>query len=251
MNGEIRNEASELLDYTFAKAANETPFSEWIVVLGHGVTGNKDREVIADLALALNAVGFDTLRFSYSGNGNSEGDFREATVSKEAGDLDAVISEVVEKYPKICYVGHSMGGAVGVLKTSTDPRINALVSLAGMIDTKAFAQTEFGEVNPDQGYMWDDEACPLSSAYMEDLCEVIGNLKSQAQSIRVPWLLLHGTADDVVLMRDTETVQGLKGESVSVTYIEGADHSFSDPSHKAVMVKTVSHWLEQVARSQS
>jgi len=246
MHSIIKNEKSETLDYTFSPAKGVAVHSDWIVVLGHGVTGNKDREVVVDLANALSESGFATLRFSFAGNGDSEGDFRDATINKEVRDLDAVIAEVFKTYSKICYIGHSMGGAVGVLKAAEDKRIDALVSLAGMVDTRAFAETEFGEETPDVGCMWEDEDCPLSAAFMKDLCETVGNVKPQVEAVSVPWLLLHGTADDVVLIKDTETVQQLRGSDVSVKVIKGADHSFSSPEHKAEMVKTVTEWLQDL-----
>lgn len=243
MNKPIQNSFGERLDYSFAPGIEAEKKSDWIVLLGHGVTGNKDRPVVVDPANALNAAGFDTLRFSFAGNGDSEGDFRDATISKEVGDLDAMLSAVSETYPKIAYIGHSMGGAVGVIQAAKDKRIDALVSLAGMVDTKAFAQTEFGEETPDEGLMWEEESCPLSSRFMRDLCETIGTVAPLAESIQIPWLLIHGTADDVVLPKDTETVQSLKGRSVDAHFIDGADHSFNEPAHKAQMTQAVVDWL--------
>lgn len=243
MNKPIQNSLSETLDYSFAPAIDAKKKTGWIVVLGHGVTGNKDRPVVVDPANALNAAGFDTLRFSFAGNGNSDGDFRDATISKEVGDLAAVIDAVAPQYRKVAYIGHSMGNPVGLIQASKDPRIDALVSLAGMIDTKAFAQTEFGEETPDEGLMWEEESCPLSSQYMRDLCETIGSVAPLVESIRIPWLLVHGTADDVVLPKDTETVQDIKGDAVTVVFVDGADHSFTQPAHKAQMTQEVVDWL--------
>lgn len=240
----IKNQQGEQLDYSFSSASGGSDSSEWIVLLGHGVTGNKDRPVIADTAHALNAAGFDTLRFSFAGNGDSEGDFRDATISKEVSDLEAVIEAVAPHYAKIAYVGHSMGNPVGILQAMKDKRIQALVSLAGMIDTKTFAQTEFGEETPDEGLMWDEESCPLSSAYMHDLCDTIVTVEPLVPTIEIPWLLLHGTADDVVLPKDTETVEMIKGNDVQVIYIEGADHSFNEPSHKNQMTQAVVNWFK-------
>ena len=63
-------------------------------------------------------------------------------------------------------------GAVGVLRTSRDERIRLLVSLAGMVHTRAFAEREFGEEVPDEGCMWDEPDCPLSQAYMDDMAQI-------------------------------------------------------------------------------
>ncbi len=247
MNQTIKNSLGETLDYSFASGADDFKKSDWIVVLGHGVTGNKDRPVVADPAAALNAAGFDTLRFSFAGNGDSAGDFRDATITKEVGDLNAVIDAAAASYTKIAYIGHSMGGAVGVIQASTDVRIRALVSIAGMIDTKTFAETEFGDETPDKGLMWEEESCPLSSAFMTDLCQTHNSLENKVEAITAPWLLLHGTADDVVLPKDSETVRRLKGNSVTIVTVEGADHSFNEPAHKAQLIDDIVAWLSTQA----
>jgi alpha/beta superfamily hydrolase len=243
MNQTIKNSLGEALDYTFNAGNSSCRNCKWLVILGHGVTGNKERPVIADTAKAINDAGFDTLAFSFAGNGNSEGDFREATISKEVGDLDAVINSVGKTYPNAAYVGHSMGGAVGVVHATRDSRIKALVTIAGMIDTKTFAITEFGDEKPDTGLMWEEESCPLSSVFMKDLCETIGTVEPLVDCVSAQWLLIHGTADDVVLPKDTELVKKLQGHSVEAVFVEGADHSFNEPAHKAKLTSTIAKWL--------
>ncbi|MGB1521387.1 MAG: alpha/beta hydrolase, partial [Limisphaerales bacterium] len=66
----IRNRHGERLDYAFHPTQGE---ARGLVILGHGVTGNKDRPLLIALAEALEASGFSVLRFSFSGNGLSEG----------------------------------------------------------------------------------------------------------------------------------------------------------------------------------
>lgn len=247
MDQPLKNTRGEKIDYTFAAGAGACRNPEWLILLGHGVTGNKDRPVVADTAAALNEAGFDTLRFSFAGNGASEGAFQESTITREVSDLRAILNVVSAKYPRIAYIGHSMGAAVGVLLASEDPRIQALVSLAGMVDTRKFATTEFGSEVPDEGLMWDDEKCPLSSDFMQDLCETIGSVAPAADSVTVPWLLVHGTADDVVLPEDTRCISELKGDAVDVKFVEGADHSFNEPEHKAAMTTAVVAWMQNQA----
>ena len=237
MSTEIRNKAGEKIDYTFHDVG-----SEKIIVIGHGVTGNKDRPLVLALAEGLSNAGISALRFSFSGNGDSEGSFMDSNITKEVSDLDAVISFVNGLGKEVIYAGHSMGGAVGVSVASEDQRINALISLAGMVNTKKFAITEFGEVTPDQGFMWDDEDCPLSQSFMDDLTG-IDTLLEKGTLIKVPWLLVHGTEDDVVLIDDTHDINEKAGEKSSKLIIEGADHVFSDPEHMKKVVDGVIAWL--------
>lgn len=235
MFGTIRNPQGEKLDYTFHPGATEA-----IVVLGHGVTGNKDRPFVVALAEGLAKAGIPALRFSFSGNGASEGRFVDANITKEVADLGAVLDAL--QGHTLGYVGHSMGGAVGVLRASQDGRIRFLVSLAGMVHTGGFARREFGMVKPGEGFMWDDETCPLSQAYMDDL-EKIGSVADRAPSIRVPWLLVHGTEDDVVPLQDSRDICARANQPKELFEIPGAGHVFSGEA-TAVMVEKVVGWVK-------
>ena len=237
MFGDIRNSHGGRLDYSFHQGEAD---SKHIVVLGHGVTGNKDRPFVVALANGLAAAGIAVLRFSFSGNGDSEGIFIDSTISKEVEDLGSVL-DALSDY-SVCYAGHSMGGAVGVLRASQDKRIDMLVSLAGMVYTKIFAQTEFGDVTPDEGFMWDKPDCPLSSAFMNDMRQ-IDSVMDRASQITVPWLLVHGTEDDVVPIGESREIFENANEPKELIELEGADHVFSDES-TSVMVTKVLNWVE-------
>ena len=237
MFGEIKNRHGEQLDYTFHEGEKG---SKNIVVLGHGVTGNKDRPFVVALGEGLAAAGISALRFSFSGNGTSEGNFTDSTISKEVEDLGAVLDHL--KGYAVCYVGHSMGGAVGVLRASEDKRIQLLISLAGMVHTKAFAQREFGDVTPDEGFMWDEPDCPLSQAYMDDLTQ-INTVIDLSPQITIPWLLVHGDEDDVVPIEDSRDILAKANSQAQLITLEGANHVFSD-EYTPVMVEKVIAWIK-------
>ncbi|MEM9159599.1 MAG: alpha/beta fold hydrolase, partial [Verrucomicrobiota bacterium] len=188
---QIRNANGELLDYSYQTSENRKD-SDWLFIVGHGVTGNKDRPIVKAAAKAISEIGYDTLVFSFSGNGHSEGHFQDSNITKEVDDLGSVLDAFAKR--KIAYIGHSMGAAVGVIKAASDQRIQLLVSLAGMVDTRKFAQTEFGDAKPDQDLMWEERGCPLSSSFMTDLCETVVSVTKTARKIDIPWLLLHGSA---------------------------------------------------------
>ncbi len=236
MFGEIRNEHGERLDYTYHEGKDNK-----IVVIGHGVTGNKDRPALIALAEGLADAGISALRFSFSGNGESEGAFTDSTITKGVADLGTII-DALNGY-KVCYVGHSMGGAVGVLRAAADERIEVLVSLAGMVHTKAFAEREFGDVTPDKGFMWDDPDCPLSQVYMDDMA-TIDSVAKHASKFAVPWLLVHGTEDDIVPIEDSHDVLQHANEPTKLLELPGVDHVFSGDS-TAIMVEKVVAWISQ------
>lgn len=219
----LKNKAGETLDHTLQEGSRD----DVLIILGHGVTGNKDRPVITNTTKELVAAGYSCLSFSFAGNGDSEGRFEDCTITKEVDDLTAVIDQTQDASKKLVYIGHSMGGAVGTLFAARDERLSALVSLAGMVDTKAFYDEEFGEETPGSGLMWEEEDCPLSQAFKDDLYQ-ISSTKDAAAAVRCPWLLLHGTADDVVLPRDSETAfNHAKCQKEHRTF-DGLGHSFTE-----------------------
>ncbi|MHC4822892.1 MAG: alpha/beta hydrolase [Planctomycetota bacterium] len=240
MFGEIRNQVGERLDYSFVSGAEG---SKDLVVIGHGVTANKDREWAITLARVLQAAGYASMRFSFSGNGDSEGDFRDSCPSKEALDLSAVLDAVDDASTdvEVIYVGHSMGGAVGVLVASEDPRIQRLVSLAGMVDTADFAQRKFGDLVAGSDLMWDKPECPLSQVFLDDM-ERISTVQGLAQEVQLPWLLIHGTSDTVVPIEESRSLAALVGEDSTLVEMDGVDHVFSGDAAEE-MAHHVVQWL--------
>tara|TARA_B100001123_G_C15073537_1_gene932597 strand:+ start:129 stop:962 length:834 start_codon:yes stop_codon:yes gene_type:complete len=239
MFGEIQNLQGNQLDYSFHSGKED---SDVLVVIGHGVTGNKDRPFVKTLAEGLASAGIPTMRISFSGNGNSGGSFQDCTITKEISDLQSVL-DVVSDGRRITYAGHSMGGAVGVLATSQDNRIDYLISLAGMVHTAKFAKVEFGDQVPDHGCMWEDEDCPLSSTYISDM-NSIGSVLEKGAEIKIPWLLVHGTEDDVVPIEETHEIFEKGTGPRKKVVIEGADHVFSEEKASDNMVQAVVSWLK-------
>ncbi len=246
MLNSLRNAAGEQLDFALHLPAGREPRS--VVVIGHGVTANKDRAWALTLAEALVAGGHGALRLSFSGNGDSEGAFEDSCPTKEVADLGAVLDAIYAEprlaAPPLVYAGHSMGAAVGVLRAAQDERIHALVSLAGMVDTADFARRKFGELVPGRDLMWDKPDCPLSQRFLDDM-QAIGSVESLAERIEIPWLLVHGGADTVVPPEEAEQIAARAAGPAELVLLDGADHVFGGPS-AASMAADVVAWREGV-----
>lgn len=236
---EIRNAQGERLDFAYQGGSPENPT---LVVIGHGITAHKDRPMLIELSNVLSRNGIHSLRFSFSGNGASEGKFEEFTPTKEVGDLGAVLDALSDWH--VGYAGHSLGAIVGVLRASQDPRIHFLISLAGMAHAAAFVQREFGTVTPGAGCMWEMPQFPLSRAFVDDMNR-IGSVVEVARKIRVPWLFVHGLADDVVPPQDSRDLFAVASEPKRLIEIPGSDHLFPD-AHATAMANAVAAWLKEV-----
>ena len=230
------NRHGERLDVSFHHGDK----SDRLVILGHGVTGDKDRPLLVAVAEGLAAAGWSCLRVSFAGNGHSEGDFRAATISRESEDLQDLIAQLPGNQ-RIAYIGHSMGAAVGVKTAAANARIEVVISLAGMVRSASFCRREFGMVTPDQGFMWDEPMFPLSQAYVDDLYQ-IGDLFSDVARLHQPLLLIHGTTDDVVFPEDSIDAHQAAQEPKRLVLIDGAQHSFDD--HYPQVIAAATAWLD-------
>ena len=234
----VRNARAELIACDWVDGA---PGRRERVVIGHGVTSDKRRPWSCALSAALAHEGVASVRLAFSGNGDSEGRFEDSTITKERADLGAVLDAIEAAGDRrVAYVGHSMGAAVGLLRAATDARIGALVSLAGMVHTAEFVQRMFGHLAPGEP-MLDKPRCPFGHALKHDL-EAIGSVVDQAPTVRVPWLLVHGSADDVVPVDQARALHAAACGRAELIELDGVDHSFSGPGLDA-MLSAVVPWL--------
>jgi len=210
-------------------------------VVLHGVTSQHERPYLVALCDALARSGIAALRFSFAGNGRSEGAFAEATITKEVEDLGAVLDRFPDR--EVAVVGHSMGAAVAVRRAARDPRIRALVSLAGMVDVRGFVTRHFGGLVPGRDVMFDRPGCVLSAAFVADAMR-IGTVVPDAQRIGVPWLLVHGDRDELVPLADSEAATAAAPGRAVLRVLTGADHRFDGQVDELLAV--VVPWLAAV-----
>ena len=141
--------------------------------------------------------------------------------------------------------GTAIGPELEVLDARTfdahTTHLGLLVSLAGMVHTQTFAEREFGDVTPDKGFMWDEPDCPLSRTYVEDM-NAIGSGVDRASAIAVPWLLVHGSEDDVVPIGDSRDIVATQAAATLVE-VPNTDHVFSMDGTDPMVSETTS-WLK-------
>jgi len=241
MFGDIRNTHGERIAYSFTVGAESR---RDIVVIAHGLTSDKERPWSFALSELLQRSGIASIRIAFSGNGESEGRFEDSNITKEVADLGAVLDALDRR--RIAYVGHSMGGAVGVLRAVQDARICALVSLAGVAHTLEFTRRLFADRTPGVDCMLDKPQCPLTQKFLDDLA-VIESVVPRASEVRVPWLLVHGMADEIVPVSDSADMVAGAGDRnpPRLINLDGVDHSFGGAGTER-MTSTVVPWLVEV-----
>jgi len=213
------------------------------VVICHGFKGFKDWGFFPSVAERLALAGFTAVTFNFSGSGvGPHGDVVDhpdrwfgQRVSDDLADLDTVVGWVAEGgAPWIGVVGHSRGGGLAVLAAARDPRIGALVTWSAVAGFLWYAPEELERwhrdgrievVNSRTG-----QKLPIGLRLLEDLeANAAGPLDvvAAAARVRAPWLIVHGTADESVPVRQADLLMnGSRGGRTELFLVEGATHTF-------------------------
>jgi len=234
----IKNNKGENIDYTFHYGSLK---NRYLLIVVHGLTGDKDHSLVTEISENVAKEGMSVLRFSFSGNGESEGRFEDSTISKGIDDLQAILNTATEQGWRSIYAGYDIGSTIGVLTATIDSRIQLLISLAGIVNTHTFSQSEFGGFSANTGYMWNDPKFPLSLEFVNDM-QQIESLLPRASSVDIPWLLVHGKIDNIVPVTDVHSLLFNFENSRELIEIDDADHQFSGDAINTLS-ESVINWL--------
>ncbi|CAI5966421.1 unnamed protein product [Closterium sp. NIES-64] len=117
-----------------------------VVIICHGFRSTKLSSTVQKLSDAILAAGFATVRFDFSGNGESEGAFATGNYRHEAADLHSVVEWVRAQGRHVeAVVGHSKGGNCVVLYASLYKDVPKVINVSGRYDLSRGIRERFGE----------------------------------------------------------------------------------------------------------
>lgn len=219
-----------------------------VTVLLHGFTSTMERtsKILAEYLETT----VDCLRFDFTGNGRSEGDFLEGTYKQQVNDVHSAIEFLKTKgYKNFAVIGHSRGGAVAVLSANKD--VSAVCALSAVCDTQA---TKFKILTGKQ-YLeletkgkvtvkWPWLTFPIDKKFIKDSEET--DVPEAAKKIKAPLLVVHGTKDSMVSKWNGLAIFALaQSKEKYCIKIPGADHLFSNQEHRNAMLYAVKDFLEK------
>lgn len=221
------------------------------IVVCHGFKGFMDWGFFPPLATLLASRGFTVVRFNYSGTGQLPGDdlctdldaFRRNTHSQEVAETLRVIvalghdvGEGLVDREHIGLVGHSRGGGAAVLAAGHPDAVGtvkALVTWAAVATYDRYGGDDVktkwrrdGELTIVNGRT--NQELPLGLGLLDDLEHHRDRIDIEAAASRVtaPWLIVHGTGDQVVTMVDAHKLDRAATGTHELHTIDGSGHTF-------------------------
>jgi dienelactone hydrolase len=231
------------------------------VVICHGFKGFAHWAFFPYVARSLAQSGLTAITFDFSGSGIgrdretfTEPDaFGGNTFSRELEDIE----NVVDYARRMKFIngdfglfGHSRGGAMAILYAARpDAEVKSIVTWAAIARTTWWTPEE-AIIWRKQGYAdvtnsRTGQVMRMGTELLDDV-EINGstklNVSAAAAKIKVPWLIVHGTADETVPSTDAERLHELSPGVSTLRLIEGANHGF-DAKHPLTDVPPI---LEKV-----
>ena len=196
-----------------------------LLIMFHGFTGDctETKFLLTRLAKGLAEQGIASLRLSFKGSGESDGDFYDTSCLGQAMEGKAIL-DFAETLPgidhdRIALLGMSLGGFVATLVAKDrQEELKGLILLA-----PAFRYVEkFRAVYQQTDHYWHGNL-KVGRSFLED--GLSADFKGALQSLLIPVYFFHGTQDSSVDPGVSQEFSRYPKDS-ELTLIEGTDHGF-------------------------
>ena len=237
-----------LVDFFYNSSNNKMP----VIIFCHGYKGYKDWGAWNLVAKEFANNNFFFLKFNFSHNGGTVENpidfpdlnaFGNNNFTHELNDIERVLSFMSENtefsknidLTNIFLIGHSRGGGICAIKASENKQIKGLITWAGVSNFKIRfneGSQEFKEWK-DKGVKYVEnkrtkQQMPHFFQFYLDFKENEKrfNIQSAVQSLKIPFLVIHGDNDKSVLQNEGRDLHSWNKNSKFFS-VKNGTHTFS------------------------
>jgi len=203
-----------------------------VALFAHCFTCSKQSAAAVAIARALAQRGIATLRFDFTGLGESEGDFAATSFASNVEDLVAAAAALGERgLAPTLLVGHSLGGAAVLAAAARLPSVTAVATLAAPADPAHVLQ-QLGaapaaiERDGEAEVALGGRRIRIGRAFLDDLAGQ--TLTEIVPRLRKALLFLHAPRDEVVGIEHASRLFAVARHPKSFVSLDEADHLLTD-----------------------
>ena len=218
-------------------------------VFAHCFTCSKNSIAAARITSALVDRGFATVRFDFTGIGESGGDFADTTFGSDVEDLRRVCDWLSEhrEAPNLL-IGHSLGGAAVLALAGDMPGVRCVGTIGAPADpahvTHLFSAAA-DEIDRDGS-----AEVSLGGRPFRITREFVDDLRTQDPQSRIAGLgaslmIFHSPTDDIVGIDNAAQIFGWAKHPKSFISLGRADHLLTDRAYSEFVASTLAVWAER------
>jgi putative redox protein len=205
---------------------------------GAAVVGNTDQTLCDRVAREAGWAGFT---FNFRGTGPSEGDFSiEGWLADVRAAVDALLAR--SDITAVWIAGFRLGGTIAIVTAADDPRVRGLATFAAPASLLTWVHDPqwFLEYARRTGVLRTPGFPPDPAAWIRAIANL--DVTGAAKRVDRPWLVVHGSADEVVPVDDARRLAEAGGECVEVRIVANGAHRLR---HDPRAIATLLGWLDR------
>ncbi len=218
-------------------------------VFAHCFTCSKSSRAARYISSALAERGIATLRFDFTGLGESEGEFGTTTFSHHVADIVAAANALREAYrAPALLVGHSFGGSAVLGAAKEIPEAVGVATIGAPFDPEHVAQL-FG-ASLDEIEATGEAVVDLGGRTFRIRKEFIDDLRNQCNAEKIGDLdkalvLFHSPQDHIVGIENARLIYQAARHPKSFVSLDGADHLLSRRSDGRYVADVLAAWVSR------
>ncbi|HJP33474.1 MAG TPA: bifunctional alpha/beta hydrolase/OsmC family protein [Candidatus Latescibacteria bacterium] len=216
-------------------------------LFAHCFTCSKNLRAAYHIGEALAEAGFATLRFDFTGLGESEGDFAETHFSSNVEDLVAAAHhlESTSGHGPGLLVGHSFGGAAVLQAASRIDSCQAVATIGAPSDPEHVGRLltssrEAIERDGEAQVQIAGRSFTIRRQFLEDLEAT--RMRETIGSLNRALLVLHAPFDDIVGVDNAAQIFETARHPKSFVSLDGADHLLRDEGDARYAGAVIASW---------
>lgn len=217
-------------------------------LFAHCFTCSKNLKAVGHITKSLAKRGISTLRFDFTGLGQSEGEFANTNFSSNVDDLLAAASYMEKEYkaPSLL-VGHSLGGAAVLHAAHNLESVKAVATIGAPSDPTHVKENfsmkldeieETGEAEVTLA----GRPFKIKKQFLDDLEEA--GREDKISTLNRALLIMHAPVDSTVGIDNAATLYKFAKHPKSFISLHEADHLLTDPVYSQYAGHLIAQWSD-------
>ena len=215
-------------------------------VFAHCFTCSKDSRAATYISSALAEKGIATLRFDFTGLGESEGEFDGTTFSHNVSDIVAAASALREVYrAPTLLVGHSLGGSAVLAAAGQIPEAVGVATIGAPFEPKHVARLfdaslEEIEEKGHAAVTLGGRQFVIRKTFLEDLQKHCN--ADRISELKKALVVFHSPQDNIVGIDNARMIYQAARHPKSFVSLDGADHLLGRRSDSRYVAEVLAAW---------
>ena len=240
---EFTNDANVTLNGILHHAVGE---ARALAVFAHCFTCTARSKAAVAISRQLSRLGIATLRFDFTGLGESDGEFAQSNFSTNVADIEAAVAELERRFgmPVELLVGHSLGGTAVLAAAENLPQVRAIATLGAPSQpahvSRLIHKTTVAERDDVVEVNLGGRPFTIGKQLFEDLAAQSD--PERFAKLRAAILVMHAPLDAIVEIDNASEIFLHAKHPKSFVSLDHADHLLSDEADAEYAARVISTW---------